>query len=322
MKSEKESFDDQAEERFKKGFVSDIRRLKHLDWMVNNVWRDPKYVQIHWLPKIDFVLERARGRVLELGCGTGYLCLEMARKGLRVTGMDVSPKSIEIAQHHKDKYFEGGSGSLNYVCEDFTNTDLGRETYDTVVFFRSFHHIKNIGGLLEKVCDSLTPGGGLLLCEPVRGEFTKESALWAAVLRIVSPTWESIDEKKEHVRHLDVYVKKIFDEYTYANAHQSPHDNDTNKYKDIKKAVSKKFIIKDEVFEDAFIDRLIGGLRGPQRYEMAELLKQLDTVMVRSGALPYTSISMYAVKPGKSRIPVEQGFFFPLKLEFFREVRV
>jgi SAM-dependent methyltransferase len=38
--------------------------------------------------------------VLEVGCGTGYLAIELARAGRRVTGVDVSGVALDAARHH------------------------------------------------------------------------------------------------------------------------------------------------------------------------------------------------------------------------------
>jgi SAM-dependent methyltransferase len=38
------------------------------------------------------------GRVIDAGCGTGELAIELARRGCEVTGIDISPVAIEIAK--------------------------------------------------------------------------------------------------------------------------------------------------------------------------------------------------------------------------------
>jgi SAM-dependent methyltransferase len=43
-------------------------------------------------------LKFARGRVLDAGCGAGRHALYLQRRGLRVTGIDVSPRVIELAK--------------------------------------------------------------------------------------------------------------------------------------------------------------------------------------------------------------------------------
>jgi len=41
---------------------------------------------------------RTGGPVLELGCGTGRITFPLARAGLKVTGLDISPSMLEIAR--------------------------------------------------------------------------------------------------------------------------------------------------------------------------------------------------------------------------------
>jgi 2-polyprenyl-3-methyl-5-hydroxy-6-metoxy-1,4-benzoquinol methylase len=51
--------------------------------------------------EVDFVLERVElepdARVLDVACGHGRHSLELARRGFAVTGVDLSPRSIELA---------------------------------------------------------------------------------------------------------------------------------------------------------------------------------------------------------------------------------
>jgi ubiquinone/menaquinone biosynthesis C-methylase UbiE len=45
------------------------------------------------------VSQRAQGpEVLDLGCGTGNLAVRLAARGLRVTGVDLSPEMLELAR--------------------------------------------------------------------------------------------------------------------------------------------------------------------------------------------------------------------------------
>ncbi len=63
-------------------------------------------------------------------------------------------------------------------------------------------------------------------------------------------------------------------------------------------SIKKKFSVLEEKYSDAFIDKIIGGIRGDHKYEIARFLKFLDEHMVRNNILPPTSLELVAVKEG------------------------
>lgn len=308
LAKEAEAFDKQADERLKHGFIPDLRRLQKVDWFYNNVWREPEFVEIHYRKKIDFVLNIAKqkgGKIIELGCGYGYLSLELARNGLEVIGVDLSPKSIEIAQKFAaDNPFKDNFGSLKYICGDILSIDIGKNEFDNVVFFSSLHHLPNVDLVLSKVQQALKRGGNLIICEPIADNFTKDSAEFAAILRAVLPTWIPYEEKLrdlDNSESWDKYVEQIYNEYTYKEKYeQSPSDNITSSEKVILDAVRKYFSIKTIEYSDAFIDKLIGGLRGENRFRLARFLEFLDEELIKRKIVPPTSIRLHAVR--------QQGF--------------
>lgn len=304
LRREAEAFDKQIEERVKHGYVPDLRRLQQVDWFYNNVWRDPEFVKIHMMPKIEFVLDIAVGRggkVIELGCGCGYLTLELARNGLDVIGVDMSQKSIEIAQKVADENpFNERFGSLMYKCDDILSIDMGENEFDSVIFFGTLHHLPGTDLVLAKAHRALKNGGNLIICEPVRDNFTMKSAEFAAILRAVLPTWIPYEEKLKELDNPESwrkYVEQIFSEYTYKEEHkQSPCDNVTASEEVVVNAVKKYFKIQTIEYSDAFIDKLIGGLRGEHKYILAKFLKFIDDDLVRRSVLPPTSIRIHAIK--------------------------
>lgn len=70
-----------------------------------------------------------RGRVLDVGCGTGEHALMAASRGLEATGIDASPRVIEIA---KGKAIERGVIARFLVWDALAFADL-KEQFDTVI---------------------------------------------------------------------------------------------------------------------------------------------------------------------------------------------
>ena len=74
------------------------------------------------------LLKKARGRVLDVACGTGRN-FEFYPKSCQVTGIDLSPAMLEIAKKR------AGDLSLNIelIVQDVEKLDFSSQSFDTVV---------------------------------------------------------------------------------------------------------------------------------------------------------------------------------------------
>lgn len=112
---------------------------------------------------IDFYVELAResgGPVLELGCGTGRISLAIAREGIAVTGIDISPRMIAVAQDKAAR--RGFSERCVFQSGDMAAVQLA-ERYPLVIMpFRSFQSMLTVEEqrqALARVRERLAPGG-------------------------------------------------------------------------------------------------------------------------------------------------------------------
>lgn len=71
------------------------------------------------------VVDRARGRVLDVGCGAGRVCLTLQERGHEVVGIDDSPGAVEACRRR-------GVTDARAVALQEIEPSLG--TFDTVVF--------------------------------------------------------------------------------------------------------------------------------------------------------------------------------------------
>ncbi len=65
-----------------------------------------------WMPEVMGFDKFAGMRLLEIGCGMGTDLLQFARGGARVTGTDLTPRSIEISRQHLTIYGESGDFAI------------------------------------------------------------------------------------------------------------------------------------------------------------------------------------------------------------------
>ena len=75
---------------------------------------------------------------------------------------------------------------------------------------------------------------------------------------------------------------------------QSPFDNSIDDPDKIIKIVKKYFRIIKLNYSDAFIDKLIGGLRGKNRFVVAKFLKKYDQYLVDNKILNGTNLFLEA----------------------------
>jgi 2-polyprenyl-3-methyl-5-hydroxy-6-metoxy-1,4-benzoquinol methylase len=66
---------------------------------LDEVRRNRYHYEYHLLPFLQRTAA-AGGPVLEIGCSMGMDLAELARMGVQVVGVDLSPKSIEVARRH------------------------------------------------------------------------------------------------------------------------------------------------------------------------------------------------------------------------------
>ena len=79
-----------------------------------------------------------KGKALDICCGAGTNAIYLAKKGFQVTGMDISPKAIEIA---KEKVRKANS-KIQFRVQNFLNLPFKDEEFDFVFDMGCFHHVK------------------------------------------------------------------------------------------------------------------------------------------------------------------------------------
>ncbi|MFA6666389.1 MAG: class I SAM-dependent methyltransferase [Armatimonadota bacterium] len=101
-----------------------------------------------WINYVEELLREHKYRpvtVLDLCCGTGSASLLLARKGYKVTGVDISPRMIEIA---KERSAQAG-GDVEFYVQDATRFNLGRCFNLVISLFDSLNYILKPDHLLE-----------------------------------------------------------------------------------------------------------------------------------------------------------------------------
>lgn len=100
-------------------------------------------------------------RVLEIGVGNGIDAVQMLRAGAYYTGVDVTPRHIELARRNCELHALGERA--NFHAGDLLDLRLDPAQFDRIYSFGVLHHIDHERDYLECCRTLLRPGGKLML---------------------------------------------------------------------------------------------------------------------------------------------------------------
>ena len=101
--------------------------------------------------------------VLDLACGEGYNTRILARKGAKVTGIDFSPKQIELAKQEEKKKNLG----IKYMVMDAADLiGLPDNCFDLVTCFMALQDIENHRKAISETTRVLKPNGRFIFTIP------------------------------------------------------------------------------------------------------------------------------------------------------------
>jgi 2-polyprenyl-6-hydroxyphenyl methylase / 3-demethylubiquinone-9 3-methyltransferase len=127
-------------------------------------WWDPhsEFKPLHDINplRVDYIDRQAGGLsakdVLDVGCGGGILSEAMARRGARVTGIDMGEAPLGVARLHQ---FESG---VEVDYRHGTAEQLAAEqaaSYDLVTCLEMLEHVPDPGSVIQACSQLVKPGG-------------------------------------------------------------------------------------------------------------------------------------------------------------------
>jgi SAM-dependent methyltransferase len=101
-------------------------------------------------------------RIVEFGCGTGWLALIFAERGYEVIGVDISPDAVAIAdQLRAERHLPNAS----FRVADYEDVRI-EPLADAVIFHDALHHAESELAALRAAHAALKPGGMVICIEP------------------------------------------------------------------------------------------------------------------------------------------------------------
>ncbi len=121
-------------------------------------------------------LDLIGSKVIDLGCGPGLYCMELAQHGVDVTGVDFSKRSIEFARSQNDD-------SIKYIHGDYLSLDFDEKFDAALLIYYDFDVLADDERdiLLDKVHSLLKDGGHFVfdVITPYHKEAGQEITRWS-----------------------------------------------------------------------------------------------------------------------------------------------
>jgi ArsR family transcriptional regulator len=100
--------------------------------------------------------------VADLGCGEGYLTVEVARWARRVTAVDRSP---DVLRRARDLARRRRATNITWKRGDLEHLPLGDGTVDVALLSQALHHARSPAAALAEATRVVAPGGRVLVLD-------------------------------------------------------------------------------------------------------------------------------------------------------------
>lgn len=119
----------------------------------------------------------ANKKVLDVGCGNGYVLSNYAKEGADVYGVDITEKGIELCH----KRFELLNLKGNFQVANAEELPFADETFDCVCSMGVLHHVPNTKKAVQEIQRVLKKNGKLIVMF-----YYKDSALYQINFRMMN----------------------------------------------------------------------------------------------------------------------------------------
>ncbi len=153
--------------------------------------------------KAPWIVEKIQGqgmlhpRILDVGCGGGFLSNALARANFDVTGVDLSPESLKVAALHDE------TKSVKYEVADAYHLPYADGTFDVVTAMDFLEHVEHPEKVIQEFSRVLKPEGLFFF-----HTFNRNPVAWLVVIKMVE--WMVNNTPKDmHVLRLFIRPREL-----------------------------------------------------------------------------------------------------------------
>jgi 2-polyprenyl-6-hydroxyphenyl methylase / 3-demethylubiquinone-9 3-methyltransferase len=155
--------------------------------------------------KTPWIIERIKDhgllnqttKVLDVGCGAGFLSNALSKVGLQVTGVDLSEESLKIAAKHDE------TKCVHYQTADAYKLPFADATFDVLTAMDFLEHVEHPADVIKEFSRVLKPNGLFVF-----HTFNRNPLAHLVIIKVVE--WIVKNTPKHlHVIHLFIKPKEL-----------------------------------------------------------------------------------------------------------------
>jgi ubiquinone/menaquinone biosynthesis methyltransferase len=134
---------------------------------------------------VGHALPAAGARALDLATGTGDIAFALAGRGVRVVGLDITPRMIELARAKANGARGFPAGETRFLVGDMMALPFANQAFDVVTTGYGLRNVPDLALAIDEIYRVLKPGGQLLSLDFNRPSNTIVRAAYLAYLTAV-----------------------------------------------------------------------------------------------------------------------------------------
>lgn len=130
--------------------------------------------------------------ILDIGCGAGFLSNSLALRDYSVTGVDLSPNSLQVAANHDSTH------TVNYKVADAYALPFEKDHFEVVTAMDFLEHVEHPELVVAEVSRVLKPGGIFIF-----HTFNRNQMSHLIVIKLVE---KLIRKTPKHMHNVNLFI--------------------------------------------------------------------------------------------------------------------
>jgi 2-polyprenyl-3-methyl-5-hydroxy-6-metoxy-1,4-benzoquinol methylase len=136
-----------------------------------------------YFPIYSYLKDKPKLKILEIGCGLGYMTYALKMQGHEVIGCDISEEAINFA---KETF-----GDNYKICDILENSSFEPQSFDLIFGTELIEHIPNVRDFIQNCSTLLIDGGSILFTTPNKDFIPNSTNSWFTENPPIHTVWFS-----------------------------------------------------------------------------------------------------------------------------------